>query len=444
MTLSKGVTHCIHSTGIRDLQAISTTMLIVILIIMLVLSAYFSASETSIMTLNRYRLRHLAKQGHRAARRAEQLLQYPDQFISLVLIGNNLVNIGASALATMLGLRLYGTTGALMATIFLTLFILIFAEIAPKTVAALHPERIAFPSTWLLRPLLKIMLPLVNLLNMLTRALIALLGLRSDQPPPSALSQEELRTLFNEANPLIPRRYQQMLLSILDLETMSVEDVMIPRSEIVGIDINDDWKSILRQLLHCPYSRLLLYRGNLDNVVGLLRVREAYRLMLEKNEINKERLLRAADEIYFIPEGTSLNVQLMKFQRNKEHTGVVVDEYGDIKGLLTVQAILEEIVGDFTTSIAPSLEEEMVPQADGSVLVAGATNIRDLNKVLAQSLPLTGPRTLNGLLLEYLETIPPVGTRFIALGYEFEIVAVKDNRINQVKLWLMQAPAQRG
>ncbi|MEW9809518.1 MAG: CNNM domain-containing protein [Candidatus Symbiodolus clandestinus] len=417
------------------MQEISTTTLIIVLGVMLILSAYFSASETGMMALNRYRLRHLAKQGHRGAQRAEKLLQRPDQLIGLILIGNTVANSLATTLAALIGQRLGGDQGVFLATALLTLAILIFGETGPKSIAAFHPERVAFPSSWLLRILHRLLFPLVSLLNHVTQGVMLLFGLRTDRLPHNALSKEELRTLFHETNPLIPHRYQEMLRAILDLETMTVEDVMIPCSEIVGMDINDDWKSLLRQLLHCPYNRLLLYRDNLDNAVGLLRVREAYRLMIEKNEIGKESLLRAADEIYFIPEGTPLHVQLMKFQRNKESTGIVVDEYGDIKGLVTVQAIVEEIVGDFTTSIAPSLEEEIVPQADGSLLIAGSTNIRDLNKILEQVLPVNGPRTLNGLLLEHLETIPAVGTRFTALGYQFEILAVAGNRITQVKLW---------
>lgn len=371
------------------LDHVSTSTLIIILVIMVVVSAYFSASETGMMTLNRYRLRHLSKQGNRAARRVEKLLRRPDRLISLVLIGNNLVNILASALATIVGIRLYGNAGVAIATGVLTFVVLIFAEVMPKTIAALYPERVAFPSSVLLAPLQKIMLPLVWLLNIITRGLMRLCGIRGNVHRSDAVSPDELRSIVNESHSQISRRNQDMLISVLDLEKVTVSDIMVPRNEVVGIDINDDWKSIMRQLTHSPHGRIVLYRQSLDDAIGMLRVREAYRLMTEKKEFNKENLLRAADEIYFIPEGTPLNVQLVKFQRNKEKVGMIVDEYGDIQGLVTVEDILEEIVGDFTTSMSPSLAEEVNPQSDGSVLIDGSANVRELNKAFNWSLLLT-------------------------------------------------------
>lgn len=359
---------------------VSTSTLIIILVIMIVVSAYFSASETGMMTLNRYRLRHLSKQGNRAARRVEKLLRRPDRLISLVLIGNNLVNILASALATIVGIRLYGNAGVAIATGVLTFVVLIFAEVMPKTIAALYPERVAFPSSVLLAPLQKIMLPLVWLLNTITRGLMRMCGIRGNVHRSDAVSKDELRSIVNESQSQISRRNQDMLISVLDLEKVTVGDIMVPRNEVVGIDINDDWKSIMRQLTHSPHGRIVLYRQSLDDAIGMLRVREAYRLMTEKREFNKENLLRAADEIYFIPEGTPLNVQLVKFQRNKEKVGMIVDEYGDIQGLVAVEDILEEIVGDFTTSMSPTLAEEVNPQSDGSVLIDGSASVRELNK----------------------------------------------------------------
>ena len=346
---------------------------------MVVISAYFSGSETGMMTVNRYRLRHLAKQGHRSAKRVEKLLRKPDRLISLVLIGNNLVNILASALGTIVGMRLYGNAGVAIATGVLTFVVLVFAEVLPKTIAALYPEKVAFPSSVLLVPLQIIMMPLVWLLNGVTRILMRMVGIKADVVISGALSKEELRTIVNESRSQISRRNQDMLLSILDLEKVSVNDIMVPRSEIVGIDINDDWKSIVRQLTHSPHGRIVLYRDSLDDTISMLRVREAYRLMTEKKEFTKEVMLRAADEIYYVPEGTPLSIQLVKFQRNKKKVGLVVDEYGDIQGLITVEDILEEIVGDFTTSMSPSLAEEVTPQNDGSVIIDGSANVRELN-----------------------------------------------------------------
>ncbi|WP_127958890.1 HlyC/CorC family transporter [Serratia microhaemolytica] len=416
------------------MEHVSTGTLIFILVIMIVISAYFSASETSMMTLNRYRLRHLSQQGNRSARRAEKLLKNPERLISLVLIGNNLVNILASALGTIVGMRLYGDIGVAIATGVLTLVVLLFAEVLPKTFAALHPERIALPSSFLLSPLQKLMFPLVWLLNSITSLLLSIFGIRLNNQLSAALSKDELRTIVNESHSKISRRNQDMLLSVLDLEKVTVDDIMVPRNEIVGIDVNDEWKSVMRQLTHSPHGRIVLYRDSLDDAIGMLRVREAYRLMTEKKEFNKENLLRAADKIYYVPEGTPLNIQLVKFQRNKEKVGIVVDEYGDIQGLVTVEDILEEIVGDFTTSMSPTLAEEVNPQSDGSVLIDGTANVRELNKAFNWSLPANDARTINGMLLEELEEIPCVGTRVRIDSYEIDILDVQENMIKQVRV----------
>ncbi|GAL56385.1 hypothetical protein YfjD [Pseudescherichia vulneris NBRC 102420] len=416
------------------MEHISTTTLIITLIVMVVISAYFSGSETGMMTLNRYRLRHMAKQGNRAAKRVEKLLRKPDRLISLVLIGNNLVNILASALGTIVGMRLYGNAGVAIATGVLTFVVLVFAEVLPKTIAALYPEKVAFPSSVLLGPLQIVMMPLVWLLNTVTRLLMRMVGIKADVVVSSALSKEELRTIVHESRSQMSRRNQDMLLSVLDLEKVSVNDIMVPRNEIVGIDINDDWKSIVRQLTHSPHGRIVLYRESLDDTISMLRVREAYRLMTEKQEFTKEMLLRAADEIYYIPEGTPLSVQLVKFQRNKKKVGLVVDEYGDVQGLLTVEDILEEIVGDFTTSMSPTLAEEVTPQNDGSVIIDGTANVRELNKAFNWQLPEEEARTINGMLLEALEEIPAAGTRVRIAQYDIDILDVQDNMIKQVKV----------
>ena len=416
------------------MDSVSTTSLIIILVVMVLVSAWFAGSETGMMTLNRYKLRHHAKQGNRAAKRVEKLLKRPDLLISLVLIGNNLVNILASSLATIVGMRLYGNAGVAIATGVLTFVVLIFAEVLPKTIAALYPEKVAYPSSLLLGPIQTVMLPIVWLLNTITRFLMRLVGIKTETSMSSALSKEELRTIVYESRNLMSRRNQDMLLSVLDLEKVTVDDIMIPRNEIVGINVNDEWKNLIRQLTHSPHGRIVLYRDTLEDCVGMLRVREAWRIMNDKREFTKENLLRAADEIYFIPEGTALNQQLVKFQRNKKKTGLVIDEYGDIKGLVTIEDILEEIVGDFTTSMSPSLAEEVMPQNDGSVLIDGSANIREINKAFNWDLPEDGARTINGMLLEFLEEIPETNTKVTLGTFAIDILDVQDNRVKQVRI----------
>ncbi|MGF1878828.1 CNNM domain-containing protein [Photobacterium frigidiphilum] len=413
---------------------ISTGVLFSLLILLLIISGYFSGSETGMMSLNRYKLRHLANQGHRGAKRVEKLLARPDRLIGLILIGNNLVNILASAIATIIGMRLYGDLGVAIATGALTLVVLVFSEVTPKTLATIYPERVSYLSSIVLNVLMKVLYPLVWFVNGITNGFLLLLGLKVDNMNSSKLNSAELRTIVDEAGGLIPRRHQDMLLSILDLENVTVEDLMVPRSDIAAININDDWKSITRQLIHSAHGRIVLYRDTIDEVVGMLRVREAYRLMMEKNDFSKANLLRAADEVYFIPEATPLNTQLLKFQRNKERIGLIVDEYGDIQGLITLEDILEEIVGEFTTSIAPTLAEEVTSQADGSLLIEGSANIRDLNKSLNWSLPTDGPRTLNGLILEQLEDIPDSQLSIEVAGHQMVIMDVSDNMIKLVKI----------
>ncbi|BDR96996.1 HlyC/CorC family transporter [Proteus mirabilis] len=413
------------------MEHVSTTTLIIILIGMIFASAYFSGTETSMMTINRYRLRHAAKQGNRSAKRVEKLLQRPDRLISLVLIGNNLINIVASALATIVGMRLYGDAGVAIATGVLTFVILIFAEVLPKSIAALYPERFAYPSSVFLSPLQKIMLPVVWFFNQITLVFMRIFGIKSPVIQGNAVSKEELRTIVNESKSKLSQRNQNMLISILDLEKVTIGDIMVPRNEIFGIDVNDEWKSIVRQLTHSPHGRIVLYRDTLDDVIGMLRVREAYRLMTEKKEFTKQILIKAADKIYFIPESTPLSLQLVNFQRNNEKAGIVVDEYGEIQGLVTVEDILEEIVGDFTTSMSPSLAEEVIPQKDGSLLVDGTTNIRDINKAFACHLPENEARTINGVIIEELGDLPVVGAKITIDGYEFEVLEVQDNVIKK-------------
>lgn len=412
---------------------ISTEILFATLGILIIFSAYFSGSETGIMSLNRYRLRHLEKQNHRGAKRVSKLLARPDRLIGLILIGNNLVNIAASAIATVIGIRLFGDMGILIATITLTLIILIFAEVTPKTLAALYPEKIAFPSSIILSLLLKILFPFVVAVNWITNGLLMLIGISPEQRQEHSLSSEELRTVVNESGAMLAKRDQNMLVGILDLDKVTVEDIMIPRNELVGIDINDDWKKIQKQLTQSNHTRVLLYRDNMDDVVGYVHLRDALKLLF-KNQFTKTTLIRAVKELYFIPEGTTLNVQLLKFQHAKERLGLVVDEYGDIQGLVTLEDILEEVVGDFTTTMERTTSEEVHVQPDGSYLVDGSATIRDINKEMTWAFPTDGPKTLNGLIIEYLEDIPEANLSVRIAGYPLEIVDVSDNMIKTVRI----------
>lgn len=415
------------------MDSIPLSSLFIALAILLVLSAFFSSSETGLMSLNRYKMRHLAQQGHRGAKQAENLLSKTDVLLSLILICNNLVNIAASAIATMIGMRLSGEAGVAIATGALTFVMLVFSEILPKTIAAIYPERVGFIASYVLLPLRRLLMPLVFLMNLIIRGLMKLLHIKKSEK--MGLSAEELRSVVLEAGRFIPSSHQEMLVSILDMEKVTVDDIMVPRNDIGGIDIDDDWKAIMRQLTGAAHARVVIYKGNMDkSVLGMLRVREAFRLMLERNEFTKEMLVRAVDEAYFIPEGTPLTTQLMNFKSNKERIGLVVDEYGDIKGLITLEDILEEIVGEFTTSAAPTLDEEVQQQSDGTVLIEGSANLRDLNKLFNWNLPVDEVRTFNGLILEHLEKIPDEDTQFTLLNLKVTILEVGDNMVKLARV----------
>ena len=425
----------INSQKDFPLDSIPLSSLFITLVICLVLSAYFSGSETGLLSVNKYRLRFLSEQGNKGAQKAEKLLERPDTLLSFILIFNNLVNISASAIATIIGMRLYGDAGVAIATGLLTFVMLVFSEIFPKTVAAMYPEKVGLFSSHILTVLLKIFYPVVWFMNIFTKSLMKIIGLKPDLQK-EVISREELRSIVTEAGEATPdEQHPQMLLSILDMETVTVDDIMVPRNEIGGIDIDDDWKAIMRQLNHAAHNRVVLYKGSLDEqVLGILRVREAFRLLLEKNEFTKETLIRAADEVYFIPEGTPLKTQLANFRTNKERFGLVVDEYGDIKGLVTLEDILEEIVGDFTTSTAPTIDEEVTQQSDGSMIIEGSANLRDLNKMFGWELDTEDARTFNGLILEHLEEIPDEGTICEIDGLQITILEVADNMIKQAKV----------
>lgn len=403
-----------------------------ILIFLILLSAFFSGSETSLISLNRYRLRHLARVGHPGAVRASKLLKRPDRLIGIILLGNNFVNILASAIATLIAITLLGESGIWAATLLLTIVILLFAEVTPKTLAALHPERFAFPASFLLGPLLRLFYPLVWFINVIANNLLRPFGVKVSDGEHHHLSSEELRTVVNEAGAMIPKRHQQMLLSILDLEKATVEDIMVPRNEISGIDLDDEWEEILKQISTSQHTRLPVFRDGIDNVVGIVHLRNVL-VLHRSDEFTRENLMNAIRETYFIPEGTPLNTQLLNFQHNKRRIALVVDEYGDIQGLVTLDDILEEIVGEFTTDPAAS-SKDIHPQDDGTYLVDGSTNIRELNRIMKWKLPSEDAKTLNGLIVEYMETIPEPGTSMKLAGYPIEIVQSSSNAVKTVRI----------
>jgi Mg2+/Co2+ transporter CorB len=415
------------------LDEVPLSVLFLALVLLIVLSAFFSGSETGLMSLNRYRMRHLAREGHAGARRARRLLQRPDRLLGLILIGNNFVNILASAIATVIALRLYGEIGIAIATGTLTLVILIFAEVSPKTLAALHPERIAYPAAWVYGPLLKLLYPLVWLVNWVSNNLLRLLGVDPDDHDEKPLTREELRSLVSETRGPLPRRYRRMLLSVLELEQVTAEDIMVPRNEVVGIDLDDAWDDILQQIAGSQYARLPVFRESLDHVEGYVHLRKMPHLLL-RDSFTREDFESAILKPYFIPASTTLNRQLINFQQTKRRFGLVVNEYGDILGLVTLEDLLEEIVGEFTTDPADS-SRDVFPQEDGSFLVDGSATIRDLNRSMDWSFPTDGPKTLNGLIIEYLETIPEAGTSLRLAGYPVEVVQIKNNAVKMARIY---------
>lgn len=403
----------------------SLTALFALLAGLICLSAFFSSSETGMMSLNRYRLKHLAKTGHKGARRAQGLLQRTDQLIGVILIGNNFVNIFASAIATVIAIRIWGDAGIAVATVLLTIIILIFAEVTPKTLAALFPEKIAFPASHILGPLLKVLYPVVWAVNLFTGVILRILGVSAKDSTNDHLSREELRTLVNEAGSLISTNYKDMLVSILDLEKVTVNDIIVPRNEVVGIDLEDDLDTILRQLRSSQHTRLPVYKGDINNVQGVLHLRNSSKLLMQ-DDINKAMLMQLCREPYFIPESTPLNTQLINFQKAKRRFGIVVDEYGDVLGIATLEDILEEIVGEFTTDYAAT-SPDIIPQDDGTFIIDGTAAVRTINKALGWKLPTDGPKTLNGLITETLENIPETNVCLKIKGHRVEVLQIKDN-----------------
>lgn len=386
------------------------------------------------MAINRYRLRHLVAKKHKGALRVSRLLRRPERLIGVILLGNNFVNILASSVATVIAIELMGDAGIAVASTLLTIVILIFSEVTPKTIAAIHPEKVAFPVSILIVPLLQILYPLVWALNSISSGLLHLLGISQQEQDNHRLSPEELRTVVHEAEGMIPKRHQQMLLGILDLENATVEDIMIPRNEIIGIDLNAPVDVISEQVATSQHTRLPLYRENIDNVVGIVHLRKLLHLF-KHDDFSKQALEKTARTVYFIPEGTPLNTQLLNFQRHKRRIGLVVNEYGDIEGLVTLEDILEEVVGDFTTN-PDALSPDIYPQDDDTFLVDASITVRELNRVMQWNLPTEGPKTLNGLILNYLEAIPEAGTSLLLAGHPIEIVQVANNAVKTVRVRL--------
>jgi len=408
-------------------------VLIGLLVLLLLLSAFFSGSETALMSLNRYRLRHKARSGHRGAQLAEHLLNRPDRLIGLILLGNNLVNFTAVALVTLIALQVGGEPAVAIGTLLLTVIVLIFSEAAPKTLAALRPERLAYPASYVYYPLLMVAYPVVWLVNIASNSVLWLLGVRSSDAKMHSLTSEELRTIVFEAGSMISRKYRNMLIAILDLEKVSVDDVMVPHNEIVGIDLDESLDEIAAVIRSSEHTRLPVYRDNIDQVVGVLHLRRLAKLASETSFI-KADIEAALMEPYFVPEGTSLSTQLVQFQRLKQRFALVVDEYGDIQGIVTLEDILEEIVGEFTTDPAAGTDEHIVRESPTTYIVSGAANVRDMNRVMNWDLPTDGPKTLNGLIIEYLETIPESGTGLKIGGYPIEIVASDENRVQTARI----------
>jgi len=404
-----------------------------ILLTLIIISGYFSSSETAMMALNRYRLRHLVKQQHRGAMRASKLLDQPDRLIGIILIGNNFVNIFASVIATVIAVRLFGDGGILVATLILTIVILIFSEVTPKTIAAVHPEKLAFPFSIPLLFLLRIFYPLVWMVNKVSNSLVRLLGFDMDSEDAHHLSTEELKTVVYEAGSRIPVRHQDMLVNILDLEKVSVSDIMVPRHEVVGINIEDNIDDIMQTIMNCHHTRLPVYQGNLDNVVGILHMRNISKL-IDTETVNKNEIMQLTHASYFVPETTTLHTQLINFQKKKRRIAMVVDEYGDVQGIVTLEDILEEIVGKFTTNMAEE-SDDIHPQDDGSFLIDGSANIREINRALDWQLPTDGAKTLNGLLTDILESIPENSVAIELPLYRAEVLQVKDNMIKNVRIW---------
>lgn len=415
---------------------IPISILLGILAFLVILSGFFSSSETGMMSLNRYRLRHQVKNKNKSATRVAKLLEKPDRLIATILTGNNLVNFAAAALATIISQRLWPNNPDLAVfvnTILFTLVVLIFAELTPKTLAALAPEKIAFPASYALYVLQWLLYPFVWLVNIIANNLIKLAKVNTQNGAQDHLSREELRTVVHEAGAMIPKRHRSMLVSILDLEEMTVNDILVPRNEVVGIDIDDDVATITKQLSQLQHTRLPVYKQDINQVIGMLHVRSAVKF-LQQGKLDKDELLTLCSKPYFIPENTPLHTQLYHFQKNQRRMGMVVDEYGDILGICALEDILEEIVGEFTTDAMAVNSPDVHYQEDGSFIIDGSAHIRDINRMLHWELPSKGAKTFNGLILETLELIPTTVCCVKIEQYQIEILNIENKTIGAAKV----------
>jgi len=410
------------------------------LFFLLVLSAFFSGSETSMMSLNPYRLRHQRKKSA-GARRAAKLLSMPDRLIGLILIGNNAVNILAAIIANMLAIYYVGEAAApWVATASLTITVLVFSEVTPKTIAAQNPEWFAFKASHILKPLLQLLNPLVWSVNKLTNTFISILGFDPNKNRDDSLDTEELKSLVDISGHKISDSNQGMLRAILDLDNVTVEDIMIPRNEVRALNLEDDIDVLMDKILSCEYTRQPVYEGDINNIAGIFHVRKANHL-LRTETITHNAIKRFADEAYFIPETTKLTTQLINFKKMRSRFAVVVDEYGEVQGLVTLEDILEEIVGDFTTNTADQIEE-VVAKSDGSYQIDGTATIREINKATGWNLPTDGPKTMNGLVLEQLESIPDGNVSFAIDEYRFETEKINGTKVKTVAAMCLK-PAEQ-
>ncbi len=407
-------------------------VLFFILVILFLLSAFFSGTETALMALNRYKLKHLAKQ-NRGAQLAMQLLEKPDRLIGLILIGNNIVNILITQLATYIGFRLGGSAGVAIATGALTLCLLVFAEITPKTIAALKSEQIALPASYIYVGLLKFAYPLVWMINLVANTVVRMFGVDPKSNEIESLSNEELKTVVSESQGLIPKSHSDMLMRVLDMESITVDDIMIPRTEITGIDLEDDWNDIEEQIIRSNFTRLLAFRGGINNIQGFLHLRRLLPL-LHEDKMDREHFENAMEPAHFTPEGVSVSQQLINFQSEKRRVSLVVDEYGDVLGLVTLEDILEEIVGQFSTSPA-NFDYEVKTGENGSKWVDGAMSVRDVNRQLNMELNTDGAKTINGLVTEYLGQIPSPGISVLIDNYPMEIRKTHNNVIKTLIIY---------
>ena len=393
------------------------------------MSAFFSGSETSMMAINRYRLKHLVKEKNKSAKRVSKLLERTDRLLGVILIGNNFTHTLSTALATVVAIRIWSDSAVLAVTVFMTIIMIIFAEVMPKTIAALKPESIAFPASYLLKPLSKILSPLITLVSFISNNVTKLIGINLDNADKDELKPEELRTLLQTSR--VPKRQEEMLMGIFDMDYLSVNDVMIPKNEIVGIDLNDELEDILKQLQEIDFTYIPCFEDSIDNIQGFLSLNKKADFLGYKNQ-SKQNLKEELQEPLFVPENTPLYKQLANFQSSGKRVGLIVDEYGDIEGIITLRAILEVIVGEITTE---SIEKmDIMPQADGTYLVEGGMMIREVNRRLDWELPTEGPKTLSGLILEEIQTIPETNIGLTISGYRIETVLIKDNVIKLAKL----------